>query len=135
MLDFSVISTLKSDVKTTLKFDDILISEKDKNKNVIAFFMDFASSHLQTSKFICFLLFYLIIFIIWIFLFWTCGLASYIRFIWIPLLLVYGHYRYIDFPGAGIVLERQDLTSVDVRFRRLRTTPRCQPVIRAIELR
>ena len=30
MLDFNVISTLKSDVKTTLKFDDIIIFEKNK---------------------------------------------------------------------------------------------------------
>ena len=49
MLD--VISTLISDAKTTLKFDDIIISEK-KNSNVIVFFMDIAFSHLPTSIFI-----------------------------------------------------------------------------------
>ena len=43
-------------------------------------------------------------------------LVSYVRFIWIPVLWVYGHYKYIYSYSAGIDFRRQILTSkVDPR--------------------
>ena len=43
-------------------------------------------------------------------------LVGSIRFIWIPLLWVYGHYKYLQSFSAGIDCRRQVLTSTDVRF-------------------
>ena len=45
-------------------------------------------------------------------------------FIWIPMLWVYGHYKYFNSYSAAIVFTRQNLTSVDVRrFWRIKTVP------------
>ena len=46
-------------------------------------------------------------------------LVSYFDFIWIHMLWVYGHYKYIKDR-----LFRQNLTSTDVRFWRIKTVPR-----------
>ena len=45
------------------------------------------------------------------------------RFIWILMLWVYGHKKYYYFYSAGIDFSRQNLTSTDVRFRRLKSIP------------
>ena len=50
-------------------------------------------------------------------------LVSSFRFIWIPMLWVYDHWKYFDFFSAGIVFIRQNLTSIDVRFWRIKTVP------------
>ena len=43
-------------------------------------------------------------------------LASSFCFIWIPILWVYGHYKYFYYDSAGIDFRRQNLTSkVDPR--------------------
>ena len=47
------------------------------------------------------------------------ALVSSFWFIWIPMLLVYSHYKYFYFYIAGIDFSRQNLTSTDVRFWRL----------------
>ena len=50
-------------------------------------------------------------------------LVSSFWFIWIPMLSwlwVYGYYEYFYSYSAGIDISRQDLTSVDVRFWRLK---------------
>ena len=44
-------------------------------------------------------------------------------FIWIPMLLVYAHFKYVYFYSAGIDFGRQNLTSTDVRFWRLKAIP------------
>ena len=44
-------------------------------------------------------------------------------FIWIPMLWVYGHYKYFNSFSAGIVFIRQNLTSVDVIFWRIKMVP------------
>ena len=43
-------------------------------------------------------------------------LVSSFRFIWIPILWVYGQYNFFNSFSAEIVFKRQNLTSVDVRF-------------------
>ena len=50
-------------------------------------------------------------------------LVSVFRFIWIPMLWVYGHYKYLNSYSVGIDFRRQNLTSVDVRFWRLKSIP------------
>ena len=50
-------------------------------------------------------------------------LVSSLQFIWIPMLRVYGHYRYFIFFSAWIVFIRQNLTSTDGRFWRIKTIP------------
>ena len=40
-------------------------------------------------------------------------LVSSLRFIWIPVLWVYGHYKYFYSHSAGIDFGRQNLTSKD----------------------
>ena len=45
------------------------------------------------------------------------------RFILIPLLWVYDHYKYFYSYSAGIDFRRQSLTSTDVRFWRLKSIP------------
>ena len=68
----------------------------------------------------------------WIFLYKSWGPKGFIQFeiiinvsvvsfwfIWIPMLWVYGHYKYIYSFSAGIVFIRQNLTSADVRFWRI----------------
>ena len=50
-------------------------------------------------------------------------LASSSRFIWMPLLWVYGHYQYLIFFNARTVFKRQNLTSTDVRFWRVKAVP------------
>ena len=49
--------------------------------------------------------------------------VSCFRFILIPMLWVYGHYEYVYLHSAGIDIRRQNLTSVDVRFWRLKSIP------------
>ena len=44
-------------------------------------------------------------------------------FIWIPILWVYGHWKYFNSFGAGTVFIRQNMTSTDVRFWRIKTVP------------
>ena len=44
------------------------------------------------------------------------------RFIWLPLLWVYVHYKYFN-SLILIVFIRQNLTSTDVRFWRIKTVP------------
>ena len=44
-------------------------------------------------------------------------------FIWIPMLWVYGHYKLFNSFSAGTDFRRQNLTSKDVRFWRLKTVP------------
>ena len=50
-------------------------------------------------------------------------LVSSFRFIWIPMLWVFDHYKFFNFFSAGIVFIRQNLTSTDVRFWRIKTIP------------
>ena len=50
-------------------------------------------------------------------------LVSYFRFIWIPMLRVYGYYKYFHYFSTGIVFSRQNLTSTDVRFWRQKSIP------------
>ena len=50
-------------------------------------------------------------------------LISSFRFIWIPMLWVFGHYTHFNSFSAGIVFIRQNLTSTDVRFWRIKTVP------------
>ena len=45
-------------------------------------------------------------------------------FFWIPVLWVYDHQKYLYSYSAGIDFSRQNLTSVDVRFWRLKSIPR-----------
>ena len=52
----------------------------------------------------------------------TVSVSSF-RFIWLPMLWVYGHYTYIYSSSAGIDFRRQNLTSTDVRFWRLKSIP------------
>ena len=42
-------------------------------------------------------------------------------FIWIPMLWVYGHYKYVDSYSAAIDFSRQNLTLTDLRFCRLKS--------------
>ena len=44
-------------------------------------------------------------------------------FIWIPMLWVYGHYKYLYSYIVGVDFSRQNLTSTDVRSRRLKSIP------------
>ena len=50
-------------------------------------------------------------------------LVSSFQFIWIPMLWVYVHYKYLNYFSAGIVFihVRQNLTYKDVRFSRIET--------------
>ena len=50
-------------------------------------------------------------------------LVSSFRIIWIPMLWVYNHYTYFNSFGAGTVFIRQNLTSTNVRFWRIKTVP------------
>ena len=50
-------------------------------------------------------------------------LFSSFRFIWIPILWVYDLYKYFYSYSAGIDFRRQNLTSTDVRFWRLKSIP------------
>ena len=50
-------------------------------------------------------------------------LVGSLRFIWIPMLWVYGQWKYFNSFGAGIVFIRQNLTSTDVRFWPIKTVP------------
>ena len=50
-------------------------------------------------------------------------IVSSFRFIWIPMLWVYGHYNYVYSFSAGVDFRRQNLTSADVRFWRLKSIP------------
>ena len=49
--------------------------------------------------------------------------VSSFRFIWIPMLWVYGHYKYFNSYTAWIDFGRQNLTSTDVRFWRIKSIP------------
>ena len=49
-------------------------------------------------------------------------LVSSFYFIWIPVLRVYGHYKYFNSFSSGIHFIRQNLTSTDVRFWRIKST-------------
>ena len=51
------------------------------------------------------------------------ALVNYFRFIWIPMLWVYVHYKYFHSYSAGIDFRRQNLTSQDVRFWYLKSIP------------
>ena len=44
-------------------------------------------------------------------------------FIWIPMLWVYEHQKYVYSYNAGIDFSRENLTSTDVRFWRLKSIP------------
>ena len=59
----------------------------------------------------------------------TNVLVSYFRFIWIPMLWVYRHYKYFISFGAGNVFICQNLTSTDVRFWRIKTVPALKGLI------
>ena len=48
-------------------------------------------------------------------------LVSIFWFIWIPVLWFYTDYKYFNSYSAGIDFRRQNLTSTDVRFRRLKS--------------
>ena len=48
---------------------------------------------------------------------------SYFRLIWIPMLWVYGHWKYFHPYSAGIDFRRHNLTSTDVRLWRLKSIP------------
>ena len=50
-------------------------------------------------------------------------LVSSFCFTWIPMLWVYGHYIYFYSYSAGINFRRQNLTTTDVRFWRLKSVP------------
>ena len=50
-------------------------------------------------------------------------LVCFFWFIWMPMLWVYGSYKYVYSYSAGIVIRRQHLTSTDVRFWRLKLIP------------
>ena len=50
-------------------------------------------------------------------------LVSSFHFIWIPILWVYGLYKYFYSYGMGIDFRRQNLTSTDVRFWHLKSIP------------
>ena len=50
-------------------------------------------------------------------------LVSSFRFIWIPLSWVYDHNKYFNSYSAGIDFSRQNLTSREVRFWRLKSKP------------
>ena len=50
-------------------------------------------------------------------------LVSSFCFIWIPMLWVWGYYKYFYSYSAGIDFSRQNLTSTDVRFWRLKSIP------------
>ena len=53
-------------------------------------------------------------------------LVGFFRFIWIPMLWVYSYYKYVYSYSAGIDFRRQNLTSTDVRFWRLKSIPALQ---------
>ena len=56
--------------------------------------------------------------------------VSSFRFIWIPMLLVHGHYTYFYSDSAGIDFSRQNVTYVsDVSFWRLKTVPALKRLI------
>ena len=50
-----------------------------------------------------------------------CLSQLFLWFIWIPMLWVYGHYRYFHSYSASIHIRRHNLMSTDVRFRRLKS--------------
>ena len=50
-------------------------------------------------------------------------LVSFFRFIWIPMLWVYGYYTYFYSYSAGIDFSCQNMASRDVRFWRLKSIP------------
>ena len=51
------------------------------------------------------------------------GVDSSFLFIWIPMLWVYGHYKYFNFFSAWTAFKRHNLTSADIRFWRVKTVP------------
>ena len=53
-------------------------------------------------------------------------LVSSFWFIWIHMLWVYGHYKYFYSYSSGIAFSRQNLTSTDVIFWRLKWSPFCK---------
>ena len=59
-------------------------------------------------------------------------LVSYFRLIWIPMLWVYGHYKYSNSFSVTIVFIRQHLTSTDVRCWRIKTFPALKELKRAL---
>ena len=59
----------------------------------------------------------------WIFLTWQDPSVSFLRFIQIPVLWVYGQYTYFQPFSVGIDFSRQNLTSIDVRFWRPKSIP------------
>ena len=62
-------------------------------------------------------------------------LVSSFCFIWIPMLWVCGHYEYFKSFSAGIVFRRQNLTSVDVRFWRLKTVPELKGLNKTVKIK
>ena len=56
-------------------------------------------------------------------------LATYFWFIWIPMLWVYDRNTYFTSFSAGIVFIRQNLTSTDGRFWRIKTVPALKGLI------
>ena len=55
--------------------------------------------------------------------FFSNVLVSSFRFIWIPMLWINDHYKFVYFYSAGVDFSRQNLTSTDVRFWRLKSIP------------
>ena len=49
--------------------------------------------------------------------------VSSFRFIWIHILWAHGHYKYFTFFSEEIDSRRQNITSIDVRFWRLKSVP------------
>ena len=50
-------------------------------------------------------------------------LVSFFRFIWIPVVWIYDHYKLFYSFSAVIYFRRQNLTSIDVRFWRFKSVP------------
>ena len=57
-----------------------------------------------------------------------CLSYSSFRFSWIPMLWVYGHYMFYSF-SSGIDLGGHNLTSIDVRFWRLKSVPALEELL------
>ena len=51
------------------------------------------------------------------------------RYIWIPMSWVYSHYKYFNSSSPGTVFIRQNLTSTDIRFWRIKTVPALKGLI------
>ena len=63
-------------------------------------------------------------------------LVSSYRFIRILMLWVYNHYKYVNYFSTEIVFMRQNLTSTDVRFWRMKTIPvlTCLTVLHIVQI-